>query len=162
MPLLFLLLAANIQAQQLPQVDSLSVYILNRTVQTIQSLEACSFKVNTTYDVLDEDLGLVKHAGEEHVYMNFPDKAKIHFFGDKGRRVLWYNKTALVYYSFDKNQYSVIKTPDSIIKMMDVVSKEYGIEFPAADYFYDSFVDDLINTGGSLKYLGISSVNGNN
>ncbi len=151
--------AGYVQAQS-PQVDSLSVYILKRMSQTMQSLGSCSFSVNTTYDVYDENAGLVKHTGEEAVYMKFPDKMKIHFNGDKGRRAIWYNQNSLVYYSYEKQQYSKISTPPTIIETIDTISKQYGIEFPAADYFYNSFVQDLIDTGGNLLYLGISPVEG--
>ncbi len=157
--LLSTLFIARVQAQS-PQIDSLAIYILNKTVQTIQSLGSCSFKVNTNYDVNDESLGLVKHSGEEYVYMKFPNQMKIHFSGDQGRRMLWYNQTSLMYYSYEKNQYSILSTPATITETMDTISKQYGIEFPAADYFYDSFIEDLIDTGGNLIYLGITNVGG--
>ena len=44
--------------------------------------------------------------------------------------------------------------------MIDTVNKMYGIDFPAADFFYPSFVDDLLAESKTLMYLGMTKVDG--
>ncbi|MFI5193630.1 MAG: DUF2092 domain-containing protein, partial [Chitinophagales bacterium] len=39
-------------------------------------------------------------------------------------------------------------------------NKSYGIEFPTSDFFYPSFVDDLLADSKNLIYLGTTSVDG--
>jgi hypothetical protein len=36
----------------------------------------------------------------------------------------------------------------------------YGIEFPAADFFYPTFVDDILADSKTLVYLGLTKVDG--
>jgi hypothetical protein len=84
----------------------------------------------------------------------------IHAEGDKGSRAFYYNGKTLCYYSFTKNQYAEIETPPTIMGMIDSVNKTYGIEFPAADFLYPTFVDDIIAGANSLAYLGITKVDG--
>jgi len=42
--------------------------------------------------------------------------------------------------------------------MIDTVNKLYGIEFPAADFFYPTFVDDILGDSKTLVYLGLTKV----
>lgn len=65
-----------------------------------------------------------------------------------------------MYYSFSENNYSVVDTPDTTLEMIDQLNNEYEIDFPAADFFYPTFTDDLINHFKTIRYLGKSMVNG--
>jgi hypothetical protein len=80
--------------------------------------------------------------------------------GDKGSRYFLFNGKNLSYYSLDRNQYSQIETPASLIEMIDTVNKLYGIEFPIADFFYPSFVDDILAESKNLMYLGLTRIDG--
>ncbi len=144
------------------RVDSLAVYTLDRMNTTMQSLQSCSFLTHTTYDVFQENLGYVKHSDEAEMYIQFPDKLKMRSMGDKGNRSMFYNGSKFNYYSFDKNHYASISASGDVIQLFDNVNKKYGIEFPAADFFYPDFADDVVKTGGNLVYLGITKVNGQN
>ena len=120
----------------------------------IGDLSSVSFTLNTSYDVYNEDLGLVKHSNNHIVKMQGPDKLQITSNGDKGHRGFWYNGEKLFYYSYDKNNYASIDTKKSLMEMIDTANKEYGIEFPGADIFYSSFTDDLIKEFDNIVYLG--------
>jgi hypothetical protein len=58
----------------------------------------------------------------------------------------------------DKNQYGQIEAPVNVVEMIDTVNKLYGIEFPAADFFYPTFVDDILADSRTLVYLGLTKV----
>lgn len=139
---------------QTQRIDSTAVFILHKTTESLQYIKSCSFKAILTYDISNESLGLVKHAVNEKVSIKFPDKLKIISSGDKGNRSLWYNGKNLTYYSFDNNTYATTPAPKSVIETIDETSKKFGIEFPAADFFYESFLDDLKSEQGNLIYLG--------
>ncbi len=46
------------------------------------------------------------------------------------------------------------------MEMIDTVNKLYNIDFPAADFFYPSFVDDILSESKNLIYLGMTKVDG--
>ena len=48
----------------------------------------------------------------------------------------------------------------SLVEMIDTVNKLYGIEFPAADFLYPTFVDDILSNSKELVYLGLTKVEG--
>lgn len=139
---------------QTQRIDSAAVFILNKTTESLQYIKSCSFKAILTYDISNESLGLIKHSVNEKVSIKFPDKLKITSSGDKGNRSLWYNGKKLSYYSLDNNTYADTPAPKSVIETIDEASKKFGIEFPAADFFYESFLEDLRSEQGNLIYLG--------
>ncbi len=142
------------------RIDTTAVYILQHTSATLQAISACSFNTTVNYDVWSDELGLVKHSTSEGIAIKQPNKLRITSIGDKGHRKLQYNGTNVFYYSYDKNQYAEAAGSESVIQTIDTISKKYGIEFPAADFFYPTFVEDVINTGGNLIYLGVTELNG--
>ncbi len=150
-------LIGNVYSQK---IDSSAVFILQKAVKTISSMQSCSFTAYSYYDVASENLGLVKHSSEEKVYMKMPNQMMMVIAGDRGFYNLYYNGTKLCYYSVYNNQYAEMNTSGSIIEMIDNVSRKYGIEFPGADFFYPSFVDDILATSQTLINLGRTVVDG--
>ncbi|OXA80161.1 hypothetical protein SAMN05444397_10512 [Flavobacterium aquidurense] len=157
MGLVILTITAKGQTQR---IDSTAVFLLHRTSETLQDITSCSFTTVTTYDVFNDNLGLIKHALNEKVTMKFPDKMKVVSSGDKGNKGLWYNGKTLNYYSFDNNTYANTTAPGSIIETIDESSKKFGIEFPGADFFYPDFLKDLFAEQGNLVFLGKTIVDG--
>ncbi len=145
------------QAQS-PRVDSMAVYVLDRAAEGIQHLSSCSYVASITYDVPTENVGLVKHSYTDRVSMRFPDKMKIQTTGDKGRRQIVYDGKNFFMYSYDTNRYVEAQAQKTILETMHIINNNYGIEFPAADFFYPSFVDDIIATGGDIIYLGTTMI----
>jgi hypothetical protein len=156
-----LICAATTQIQaQSSIIDTVAVSILDKMSAMIGELSSCSVTVNSNYDVRSERLGLVKHSNVQHLYIQGPDKMYIRSTGDKGSRSFYYDGKTLSYYSLDRNQYSVIPTPPSLMEMIDTMNKTYGIEFPSADFFYPTFVDDILADSKNLIYLGTTTVDG--
>jgi hypothetical protein len=80
--------------------------------------------------------------------------------GDQGSHELFFDGSKLSYYSVDRNQYGQIDASLSLVEMIDTVNKAYGIEFPAADFLYPTFVDDILGESKELVYLGLTKVDG--
>src|ERR1035438_4293322 len=146
---------ANAQA---PKIDTVAVSILDRMSAMIGDLGSCSVAIHSNYDINSRELGLVKHSNEEQLYLHGPNKLLVRSEGDKGSRTLLYNGKALTYYSLDKNQYGQIQSQASVMDMIDSVNKIYGIEFPGADFFYPTFVDDILAEAKNLAFLGTTKV----
>ena len=150
----FLMAASLGTWAQAPRVDTVAVIILNRMADVIGELNSCSFTLTTAMDVADPEYGLVKQFRKDDVYLAGPDKMLIHSYGDKGHRGFWYNGWQFVYYSFDENNYALVDVPPTIIETIDTINQTYGIEFPAADIFYPTFVDNILNNFENIVFLG--------
>jgi hypothetical protein len=157
-------LSAGLRAQQSAtrarRIDTVAVAILDRMSAIIGDLGSCSFTVRSNYDISSKELGLIKHSDEEHVYLHGPNKLMMRSDGDQGSHELYFDGTKLSYYSVDRNQYGQIDAALSLVEMIDTVNKSYGIEFPAADFLYPSFVDDVLGDSKELVYLGLTKVDG--
>ncbi|NCD72361.1 DUF2092 domain-containing protein [Mucilaginibacter agri] len=155
---LILIISTVVRAQN---VDTSALYIMQRMAGTLKNMTSCAVHVQAFYDTPTDDLGLIKRSKDETVYAHFPDKLMIDNKEDNERHALLYNGKKLVYYSFENNSYSLIDSvPNNVLETIQVLSKTYGIEVPAADYFYPSFVDDIKSTATALKLVGTTVVNG--
>jgi hypothetical protein len=145
---------------QRTNIDTIAVAILDRMSAMIGSLGSCHYTVSSNYDIRSQHLGLVKHGDDEQIYMQGPNKLLIRSQGDRGLRSIYYDGETLSYYSLENNQYATLALSAPIVDMIDTVNKLYGIEFPASDFFYPSFVDDLLSESKNLIYLGMTKVDG--
>jgi len=161
MLLVFLMaaMAGRTQAQT-PMIDTVAVSILDRMSAIIGQLGSCSLTVKSNYDISSKRLGLVKHSDEEELFMRGPNKLLVRASGDKGNKYLSYDGSTLTYYSVDKNQFGQIKGSTTLMNMIDTVNRLYGVDFPAADFFYPTFVDDILADSKTLVYLGITKIDG--
>ncbi len=157
--ILVCLVSGRAEAQS-SKIDTVAVAILDRMSAMIGELNSCSATVKSCYDVSSNELGLVKHSDEEHVYVGGPNKLMVRSEGDKGNRYLMYNGETLSYYSLDKNRYAQTKVPATVMEMIDYMNKNYGIIFPIADFMYPGFVDDILAEANNLVMLGITKVDG--
>ncbi len=139
--------------------DSVAIRILDRISDVIGDLQSCSFTLATSSDKKDIDNGMIKHFGVDEVYMVGPDKMLVNIKNQKGHRQYWYNGSQLAYYSYDENNYALVNAPPTIMEMIDTIHADYGIEFPAADFFYPTFTDDIIQNSDQIKYIGQSKIN---
>ncbi len=163
---LFLMLASAAHAQVV-RVDSVAIMILDRMSSVIGDLNACSFSLEISEDVPDnsffvplEGIGLVKHFRTSEVYIGGSDQMMINSRGDKGHRGYWYDGERMVYYSYSENNFALIPAAEELIAAIDEVNELYGIDFPAADFFYPYFVDDLLENSTHLVYLGETQIRG--
>ncbi|MCX6162956.1 MAG: DUF2092 domain-containing protein [Ignavibacteriae bacterium] len=138
------------------QIDTAAIVILDKMSDVVTGLESCSFTLKTEYDIYNIDLGLVKHSDEKKVFMKAPDKMMVSNKGDKGNKSLYYDGKTFTYYSADNNQYAAIPAPPTIMETIDSISNEYGVDFPAADLFYEDLVDNIMENADAVAYLGIT------
>jgi hypothetical protein len=151
--------SSGVTAQR-TNIDTIAVAILDRMSAMIGSLSSCHYTVRSNYDIRSQHLGLVKHGDEEQIYMQGPNKLLIRSQGDRGERSIYYDGETLSYYSLENNQYATLALSAPIVEMIDTVNRLYGIEFPASDFFYPTFVDDLLSESKNLIYLGMTKVDG--
>lgn len=138
------------------QYDSRAIDALDLMSDTIGELAASSYTLDTVRGFQD---GTEKF-GEHDVYMRGPDKMYIHTVGSKGEKSTWYDGKQLARYSFSDNSYAVVDAPDNIIKAIDFISTTYGVDIPAADFFYPSFTDDVLEQFNQLLFIGDKMLDG--
>ena len=73
---------------------------------------------------------------------------------------MFYDGSHLSYYNFDENNYITLEAPESTLEMIDKMHLDYNFNFPAADFFYPSFTDDMLEQFSTIKYLGSEFING--
>jgi len=152
-----LLLSAKAQE---PRVDTVAVMIIDRMASVIGELNSCSFTLSTSTDIEDPDYGMIKQNEVSEIYLQGPDKMHANYKGDKGHRGFWFNGQINVIYWFNENNYAVIETPDNLIDMIEMLNKNYGLEFPAADFFYPTYTDDVLIFFDDLIFMGKRQLNG--
>ena len=146
---------------QTPAADPVAITILDRMAGNIGALHSCSFRLEGVHDALDAGAGtIVKRHNTHEVSLVGPDKMLVMSTGDGGHRSYWYDGKVVVYYSFDENNFARVSAPPTIIGAIDSLHNAYGIDFPAADFIYPTFVDDLIAQSERVAYLGTVRIGG--
>jgi hypothetical protein len=148
------------QSQTIRKIDSAAVYLLDRMADIIGELEAVNFDLETATDRLDDQQKIETHYSVSQVSMEGPDKMVFQTKGDKGKIGFWYDGFYATYYSFDENNYVTLEAPGNIISMIDSLHTKFDFQFPAADFFYPSFTDDILEDFDTLEYMGSAMVDG--
>ena len=126
----------------------------------IGELGSCSYHLSTSIDVNDYQHGDGKAIHRVRCVYGSQDKMQVQAVGYTGHRGFWYNGNHLAYYSYDENNYVAIDAPADIMTTVDSLNKNCGIEFPAADFFYPTFTDNVLTYFDNLFFLGKSQIEG--
>jgi hypothetical protein len=139
------------------EYDTRAVKTLDTMTAAIGELKACSY---TLHSIISNDSREVNNMSD--AYMRGPDKLYVHTVGTKGEKGFWYNGKTFAYLSYNKNEYDIIDAPDNILKLIDTINETYGIDFPAADFFYPSLTDDILENYNSVLFAGEEVIDGVN
>lgn len=63
-------------------------------------------------------------------------------------------------YDYEEKNYGIVPAPATLIAAIDSIHAKYSIDFPAADFFYPAFTDDLLESNDMLAYIGKTNING--
>jgi len=136
--------------------DQKAIEHLDKLSETIGHLNSCSYTLNSVSTIANK----TEFVNESDIYFRGPNKMYINIVGTKGTKGFWYNGSSFAYYVYDKHTFDTIAAADNIIAVIDQLHNEYGIDFPAADFFYPSFTDDVINNFNEVLFLGDNEHNG--
>lgn len=128
---------------------------LDKMSETIGELSSCSYTLSVTSMQVDKttDSEFDKNTNIHDVYMKAPGKFYIHSTGTKGRNSYWYDGQRFSFYAHDRRVFDTIQAQGNVIETMDYLNQKYGIYFPAADFFYPTLTDDLMNFADKLILL---------
>ncbi len=135
--------------------DASAIHELDKLTETIGNLSSCSF---TTNSHIVENAGAIDQQSD--IYFRGADQMYIYSDRNDIRRGFWYDNGKLSILNFDKNEYDEVKVPATIMETIDSVHNRYGIDFPAADFFYPTFTDDLIAQFNVIVLNGSNTIDG--
>lgn len=159
--LIFCLGCSAVHAQSnIEAIDSVSIRLLDKMTTVIGELSSVSFNLVTEADELNTYNEYERLISNHKIHMVGPNKMSIRSRGNKGNKVILYNGEYLNYYSFDENNYVTLEAPDNIMTMVDSMNTTFGIDFPAADIFYPSLVDDILEHFEQIHFLGLKEIDG--
>ncbi|RLD83976.1 MAG: hypothetical protein DRJ10_02370 [Bacteroidetes bacterium] len=138
-PTLFIVSCSSDQGGK--QYDTQAVANLDNLSELIGNLNSCSYTLNVINAKSKDSV----FTNEHDVYMRGPDKMHITSNGRKGLKAYWYDGKQFSCFTYNKNIYDTVDAPANIIAAIDFLHDKYGIDFPAADFFYPRFTDDIID-----------------
>jgi hypothetical protein len=156
---LSLLLSQLLFAQE-TKYDPAAIILLDKMSDVLSSLSSVSYEVEASYDKYTYEFGMIKQFVHSDVHMVGPDKMIVNSWGPKGHRQLWYNGDVFGFFDYTEKNYGLVNAPGTIITMIDSIHEFYGIYFPAADFFYPAFTDDLIESSDQIDYVGKATIEG--
>lgn len=158
--LLVLLYALPMSGQSDKTVDDIAVLVLDKMSSIIGELESCSFELETSNDKLNRYNEYERITATHKIQLSGSNKLNVRSHGDGGNKGYWYDGDHLTLFSYDENNYVTIDAPDYTIATIDVLHNQFGFKLPAADFFYPTLTDDVLDQFDNLYYLGIKTVDG--
>lgn len=137
-----------------------AIAVLDGMSSSIGELYACSFTLQVYSELIMDSTGVEVYKGISDVYMQDSNKLYIYTTSNKGDRGYWYDGDRLAWFNYDQNVFDTLPAPETIMQTINAAHDNYGIDFPAADFFYPTFTDDIINHFDSVFYLGAQKIDG--
>lgn len=143
-----------------PKADTVAIMILDQMSHVIGDLHSASFTANIRNDLIDREVGLISEFKVSEIILDGPNKMLIHSKGGKGHRGFWYNGELMAYYSYDENNYVIFDALPTTLQTIDSIHSAFGIDFPAADFLYPTFTDDLLSASDEVIFNGRKIIEG--
>ena len=144
----------NLPNKNSKEYDTRAISALDSLSSIIGDFKSCSFTLDVAF-VKNEE----KVINKNDVYLRGPNKIYVSTVGSRGSKGYWYDGTTFSVLNYIKETYDTIYVPGNIISTVDHINKKYGIDFPATDFFYPSFVDDIIGNYDNVYYVGLETIN---
>jgi len=137
--------------------DEQAIESLDKLTETIGALTSCSFTTHAEIIKL-VDGKLIPSYRQNDIYMRGPDKMYFYVEMDDTRKGFWYDGKQLATFHFDANQHDIMDAPGTIMETIDSVHRNFKIDFPAADFFYPTLTDDIMNQFDTVVYVGTKNI----
>jgi hypothetical protein len=142
------LILANCGSEHKGYYDQSAIAALDKLTDTIGTLTSLSVYVESE----------VTKSGKQtwrqsDVYLSGNNKMHVYMETDSMRKGYWYSGKDLTVYDYDKHIYDIIPAPSTSLLTIDSIHHAFGVEFPAADFFYPTLTDDMMNDYDSIVLL---------
>lgn len=139
-------------------IDSTAIFVLDKMSDVIGNLTSVTFDLNSSVDKIDHSNTMIKHYSKSTITFSGPDKLLTRTEGSKGKSGFWYDGEYMTYYNYDENNYTTLEAPETTLGMIDQMHENYDFRFPAADFFYPNFTDDMMEYFDTIKFLGKKTI----
>lgn len=146
--------------QETKSIDSTAVFILDKMSAIIGDLESVNFHISNSEDKLDADKNIIKHYSTSNIFFSGPDKLMVKTEKEKGKIGFWYDGSHLTFYNYDENNYITLEAPETTVEMINSMHENYNFQFPAADFFYPAFTDDITEQFDTVEFMGKKTIDG--
>ncbi|MCB0477731.1 MAG: DUF2092 domain-containing protein [Crocinitomicaceae bacterium] len=149
------------QNQELPPpkemfLDRNAEEVLDKLTSRIGELNSCSFTLHSA-ELAAGDTAF-QPTKEFDIYFSDSNKLHLHCRAIDKEFGVWYNGNSLESYNYLDHSYDSLPAPSSTLGMITKLNEERGLKFPAADFFYPTLTDDLIQFADSIIYLGDTTI----
>ncbi|WP_162919935.1 DUF2092 domain-containing protein [Hanstruepera ponticola] len=156
--LFFLIFSVNSFSQINKDHDSTAIFILDKMADVIGDLQSVTFELDNSTDQFDSNNNIEKQYSTSTISFSGPNKLRVKIEGTNGTKGFWYDGSYLSFYNFDENNYVSLEAPETTLEMIDEMHVNYDFQFPAADFFYPNFTDDMMEQFDSIKFLGRKTI----
>jgi hypothetical protein len=148
----------TLRAQE-PVYDSLAIQLLDRMADILSDLHSCAIHIDVSQTKPDTDYGQLTHFSSHDVKYSGKLKFLLRNSGEQDDSGYWFNGEDIYYYSYRRNYYGHLEVSGlSTLEVIDGLHQKYGIDFPAIDFFYPGFTDDLIAQTTRIEFFGLTQI----
>ena len=130
-----------------------AINALDDLTEVIGQLKSCSFTLNTSV-VRAETESTEPVFKTLDLYMRGSNNMYYYSESNNERVGHWYNGEKLAVFNFDNNQYDIMDAPATIMETINLFHKDFKVTFPAADFFYPTLTDDIIQNCDTVIISG--------
>lgn len=134
-----------------------AIMALDNLSEVIGQLESCSFTLNTSV-LRSENENAEPVFRTYDLYIRGSDKMYYYTEGNNKRVGHWYDGKELAVFNFDNNKYDVMDAPATLMETINLFHKDFKITFPAADFFYPTLTDDIIQSCNTVVVSGTKTI----
>jgi hypothetical protein len=130
-----------------------AIKALDNLSEVIGELKSCSFTLNTsTLRSKNENTEPIFKTYD--IYMRGSDKMYYYTESKTTKIGHWYDGEELAVFNFDNNNYDVMDAPATLMETINLFHEDFKITFPAADFFYPTLTDDIIQSCDTVVVSG--------
>lgn len=135
-----------------------AVILLQKTGEAVQSSHKKSFTLIVDEEKLDPNEKKYHIHNEYHIKTAFPGKIFVDGKRNGENYQMYYDGLYFTYYSKDENNYITLNAPPTSAELIDSLHHTYGFKFPAGDFFYPSFAEDIKDNFKNIDIVGTETI----
>ncbi len=141
--LIFFATACNSDKQSKKRHNEKALALLKKVGEEVRAPEKKSFNLTINEEKLTADGNVVTERRLCDVKAVKPNKLFVDTKSESGNFKYLYDGDYFTYYSKDENNYVTLHAPETTVAMIDSMHHGFGFRFPAGDFLYPSFKEDI-------------------
>jgi hypothetical protein len=148
------------QAQDKSDITPEAMNALNYMGKYLRTLKEFQVTADVTSEDVEQDGEKLQYTSTTNILAQLPSKLMVDIDGEQKSRLFLYDGKSFTLYARRAGYYATAPAPDTIGKLIDVVSDKYNIDLPLMDLFLWGGERATTNTITVADDIGPASVNG--